>query len=69
MIDSHTLQPQEDPESLPNLYIIFILEHDFATPNADEMFFNELADGKYTTEEISGLLGIPVESFTTTVNV
>ena len=56
MIDSHTLQPQEDPESLPNLYIIFILEHDFATPNADEMFFNELADGKYTTEEISGLL-------------
>ena len=29
MIDSHTLQSQEDQESLPNLYIIFILEHDF----------------------------------------
>lgn len=95
MIDSHTLQPQEDPESLPNLYIIFILEHDyfnkgeavyrvikhydvqdsdgkylkyddgctimyingdyrgdnplgklmhdFSTPNADEMYYNELA--------------------------
>lgn len=28
MLDSHTLQKQEDTESLPNLYIIFILEHD-----------------------------------------
>ena len=28
-----------------------------------------LADGKYTAEEISSLLGIPVESFATTVNV
>ena len=28
MIDSHTLKKQEDFETLPNLYIIFILEHD-----------------------------------------
>jgi len=28
-----------------------------------------LADGKYTAEKISSLLGIPVESFATTVNV
>ena len=28
-----------------------------------------LADGKYTAEEISSLLGIPLESFATTVNV
>ena len=28
MIDSHTLQKQDNPELLPNLYIIFILEHD-----------------------------------------
>ena len=28
-----------------------------------------LADGKYTAEEISGLLGIPVESFATKVTV
>lgn len=27
-----------------------------------------LADGKYTAEEISTLLGIPVESFKTTTN-
>ena len=96
MIDSHTLQKQEDTETLPNLYIIFILEHDifdkgeamyrvikhldvqdsdgkylkyedgcnimyvngdyrgdnplgklmhdFSTPNADEMYYNELAE-------------------------
>ena len=29
MIDSHTLQKQDEPELLPNLYIIFILEHDY----------------------------------------
>lgn len=28
MIDSHTLKKREDFETLPNLYIIFILEHD-----------------------------------------
>ena len=96
MIDSHTLKKQEDFESLPNLYIIFILEqdffnmgepiyfvsktlnakdedgdnllfddgcnimyingeykgddalgklmHDFSTPNADEMYYTELAE-------------------------
>ena len=96
MIDSHTLKKQEDFEKLPNLYIIFILEHDlygknnpvyyvtktlsindedgnpllfddgcnimyvngqykgedalgklmhdFSTPNADEMYYTELAD-------------------------
>ncbi len=96
MIDSHTLQKQEETETLPNLYIIFILEHDlfdkgealyqvvkhidvqdsdgkylkyddgcnimyvngdyrgndplgklmhdFSTPNADEMYYNELAE-------------------------
>lgn len=96
MIDSHTLQKQEEMETLPNLYIIFILEHDlfdkgkalyqvvkhidvqdsdgkylkyddgcnimyvngdyrgndplgklmhdFSTPNADEMYYNELAE-------------------------
>ena len=173
MIDSHTLKKQEAFETLPNLYIIFILEHDmfgrnepiysvsktlnikdedgnnllfddgcnimyingeyrgddalgklmhdFSTPNADEMIYNSLADkvrfykqdetgvrmtsrivqeygderaaealkqgiqqgiqqgeqqkaiedaktlladGKYTAEEISNLLHIPVESFT-----
>ena len=108
MIDSHTLQPQEDPESLPNLYIIFILEHDFfkegeaiyrvikhydvqdsdgkylkyddgchimyvngdyrgenplgklmhdfATPNADEMYFNELAEKvRYHKQDSEGV--------------
>jgi predicted transposase/invertase (TIGR01784 family) len=169
MIDSHTLKKQEAFETLPNIYIIFILEHDmfgrnepiysvsktlnikdedgnnllfddgcnimyingeyrgddalgklmhdFSTPNADEMIYNSLADkvrfykqdetgvrmtsrivqeygderaaealkqgiqqgeqqkaikdakvlladGKYTAEEISNLLHIPVESFT-----
>ena len=96
MIDSHTLKKQEDFEKLPNLYIIFILEHDlygknnpvyyvtktlsindedgnpllfddgcnimyvngqykgedalgklmhdFSTPNADEMYYKELAE-------------------------
>ena len=96
MIDSHTLKKQEDFDKLPNLYIIFILEHDlygkddpiyfvrkilnvndedgnpllfddgcnimyvngeykgedalgklmhdFSTPNADEMYYTELAE-------------------------
>ena len=96
MLDSHTLKKQEAFESLPNLYIIFILEHDlydkdvpiyyvqkilnvndedgnpllfndgcnimyvngdykgedalgklmhdFSTPNADEMYYTELAE-------------------------
>ena len=96
MLDSHTLQKQEETETLPNLYIIFILEHDlfnkgealyrvikhldvqdtdgkylkyddgcnimyvngdyrgndplgklmhdFSTPNADEMYYSELAE-------------------------
>ena len=96
MIDSHTLKKQEDFAKLPNLYIIFILEHDlydkdvpiyyvqkilnvndedgnpllfndgcnimyvngdykgedalgklmhdFSTPNADEMYYTELAE-------------------------
>ena len=96
MIDSHTLKRQEDFVKLPNLYIIFILEHDlydkdvpiyyvqkilnvndedgnpllfndgcnimyvngdykgedalgklmhdFSTPNADEMYYTELAE-------------------------
>ena len=96
MLDSHTLKKQEDFEKLPNLYIIFILEHDlfgkddpiyfvnktlnindedgnpllfddgcnimyvngeytgddalgklmhdFSTPNADEMYYTELAE-------------------------
>ena len=96
MIDSHTLKKQEDFTKLPNLYIIFILEHDlydkdvpiyyvqktlnvndedgnpllfndgcnimyvngdykgedalgklmhdFSTPNADEMYYTELAE-------------------------
>ena len=96
MMDSHTLKKREDFESLPNLYIIFILEedifkaeeaiypvrkyidvldsdgkylkfddgcnimyvngeyrgddplgklmHDFSTPNADEMYYNQLAE-------------------------
>jgi len=117
MIDSHTLQSQEDPESLPNLYIIFILEHDFfnkgealyrvikqydvqdsegikvvsqiveeygderaavalqqglqqgAKQNAVENAQKLLADGKYSAEEISKLLGIPVESFAETTAV
>ena len=33
MIDSHTLKKREDFESLPNLYIIFILEHDMFERN------------------------------------
>ena len=52
MIDSHTLQPQEDPESLPNLYIIFILEHDYF--NKGEAMYRVIkhydaqdSDGKY----------------------
>jgi len=117
MIDSHTLQSQEDPESLPNLYIIFILEHDFfnkgealyrvikqydvqdsegikvvsqiveeygderaavalqqglqqgAKQNAVENAQKLLADGKYSAEEISKLLGISVESFAETTAV
>ena len=96
MLDSHTLKKNSKFENLPNLYIIFILEHDlfdkdcpiyfvnktlnindeegkplpfddgcnimyingdykgddalgklmhdFSTPNADEMYYNELAD-------------------------
>ena len=96
MLDSHTLKKQEDFDMLPNLYIIFILEHDlfgndeplyyvnktlnindedgnpllfddgcnimyvngeykgedalgklmhdFSTPNADEMYYTELAE-------------------------
>ncbi len=52
MIDSHTLQPQEDPESLPNLYIIFILEHDFfnkgeAVYRVIKHFDVQDSDGKY----------------------
>ncbi len=33
MLDSHTLKKQEAFESLPNLYIIFILEHDIFRRN------------------------------------
>ena len=108
MIDSHTLQKQEDTEFLPNLYIIFILEHDifnndeaiyrvvkhldvknsdgeylkyddgcnimyingdyrgdnplgklmhdFSTPNADEMYYDELAEKvRYHKQDSEGV--------------
>lgn len=108
MIDSHTLQKQEDTETLPNLYIIFILEHDifdkgeamyrvikhldvqdsdgkylkyedgcnimyvngdyrgdnplgklmhdFSTPNADEMYYDELAEKvRYHKQDSEGV--------------
>ena len=108
MLDNHTLQKSDDPETLPNLYIIFILEHDllgkgdalyrvvkhfdvqdsdgkylkyddgcnimyvngdyrgndplgklmhdFSTPNADEMYYDELAEKiRYHKQDSKGV--------------
>ena len=52
MIDSHTLKKQEDFNKLPNLYIIFILEHDLFKRGRPIYFVNKTLDikdedGKY----------------------
>jgi hypothetical protein len=41
MIDSHTLKKQEDFDKLPNLYIIFILEHDLFKMGVPVYFVNK----------------------------
>lgn len=41
MLDSHTLKKQEDFDILPNLYIIFILEHDLFGKNEPVYFVNK----------------------------
>ena len=41
MIDSHTLKKQEDFDKLPNLYIIFILEHDMFEMGEPVYFVNK----------------------------
>ena len=41
MLDSHTLKKQEDFEKLPNLYIIFILEHDLFGKDDPIYFVNK----------------------------
>ena len=41
MIDSHTLKKNEDFEKLPNLYIIFILEHDIFRKKHPIYFVNK----------------------------
>ena len=52
MLDSHTLKKKTDFEELPNLYIIFILEHDLFGKGLPIYFVNKIlnvqdADGNY----------------------
>ena len=52
MLDSHTLQKNEDFSALPNLYIIFILEHDLYNRGNPIYYVNKTldikdADGRY----------------------
>ena len=52
MLDSHTLKKKTDFEELPNLYIIFILEHDLFEKGLPIYFVNKIlnvkdADGNY----------------------
>ncbi|MBR5402101.1 MAG: PD-(D/E)XK nuclease family transposase [Treponema sp.] len=52
MLDSHTLKKNEDFKALPNLYIIFILEHDLFKRHKPIYFINKTIDiqdesGKY----------------------
>ena len=49
MIDSHTLKKNEDFEKLPNLYIIFILEHDIFRKRHPIYFVNKTLSIKGTT--------------------
>ena len=46
MIDSHTLKKQEDFDNLPNLYIIFILEHDLFNMGEPVYFVNKTLNAK-----------------------
>ena len=46
MIDSHTLKKQEDFDKLPNLYIIFILEHDLFNMGEPVYFVNKILNAK-----------------------
>ncbi len=46
MIDSHTLKKQEDFDKLPNLYIIFILEHDLFNMGEPVYFVNKTLNAK-----------------------
>ena len=46
MIDSHTLKKNEDFDKLPNLYIIFILEHDLFNRGNPIYFVNKTLDIK-----------------------
>ena len=46
MIDSHTLKKQEDFDKLPNLYIIFILEHDMFEMGEPVYFVNKTLNVK-----------------------
>ena len=54
MIDSHTLKKQEDFDKLPNLYIIFILEHDMFEMGEPVYFVNKTLNA--TDEEGNNLL-------------
>ena len=52
MLDSHTLKKNKDFEELPNLYIVFILEHDLFGEGLPIYFVNKIlnvkdADGNY----------------------
>ncbi|MBP5601775.1 MAG: PD-(D/E)XK nuclease family transposase [Treponema sp.] len=52
MLDSHSLKKKKDFEDLPNLYIIFILEHDLFGKNEPIYFVSKILnikdeDGKY----------------------
>ena len=46
MLDSHTLKKQEDFDTLPNLYIIFILEHDLFNMGEPVYFVNKTLNAK-----------------------
>ena len=46
MLDSHTLKKQEDFDTLPNLYIIFILEHDLYNMGEPVYFVNKTLNAK-----------------------
>ena len=46
MLDSHTLQKNEDFTALPNLYIIFILEHDLFNRGNPIYYVNKTLDIK-----------------------
>ena len=54
MLDSHTLKKQEEFDTLPNLYIIFILEHDLFKMGEPVYFVNKTLNA--TDEDGNNLL-------------